>query len=303
MRRYTRLATVAHVGRTFFAFAIAVASGATACGGGNAPAPALGSSTTIAETPVMPGIVAHRGASYEAPENTLAALRLAWSMGAESSEIDVRVTADRQVVLMHDDTTRRTTGGAADRTIATATLAELRALDVGSWKSERFRGERVPTLGEALDATPAGRMLFVEIKTGAADAEVIAAAILAADPRRRQADVALQAYDAEALAAVASRLPGVPAYWTVDPPSDGNGGARPYPAELARAAAERGFTGVAVDHRAADEPFVAAVAAAGLALDVWTVNDTAAIRAWRARGARWIETDHPGLATPAKEPP
>lgn len=242
---------------------------------------------------VMPGIVAHRGASAEAPENTLAAFRRAWELGAESCELDVRVTRDGHVVVIHDATTRRTSGGATDLAVVEATLDELRAVDVGAWKDARYRGERIPTLAEALDATPPGRMLFVEIKTTAADADVIAKAVLAADPRTRDATLALQAYDADALAAVAERLPGIEAYWTVDAPQDDRGQPLPYPADLVRVAAERRFTGLAVDQRGADDAFVAAVAKAGLGLDVWTVNDAGGILAWRDKGARWIETDHP----------
>jgi glycerophosphoryl diester phosphodiesterase len=251
---------------------------------------------------VMPGIVAHRGASAEAPENTLAAFRRAWELGAESCELDVRVTRDGHVVVIHDATTRRTSGGAAELAVADATLAELRAVDVGSWKHARYAGERIPTLAEALDATPPGRMLFVEIKTTAADAAVIVAAVLAADPRQREATLALQAYDPDALAAVAERLPGVEAYWTVDAPTDDDQRPRPYPADLVRTAAERRFHGLAVDQRGADDAFVAAVATAGLQLDVWTVNDAADIHTWRTRGARWIETDHPELGRIAEVP-
>jgi glycerophosphoryl diester phosphodiesterase len=324
--RETRATGAARETTATGAFATLAALALVGCNGAREPAATPGPSPTPASSPsaaaeraVMRGIVAHRGASAAAPENTLAALRLGWSMGAESCEIDVRVTADGQVVLMHDATTGRTAGrddavgvagaagaagttGTADLEVATSTLADLRRLDVGAWKDARYRGERVPTLGEALDATPPARMLFVEIKTGADDADTIAAAIRAADPRARGADVALQAYDPDALAAVAARLPGVAAYWTVDPPiveRDGRRFALPYPPALAQEAAGRGFAGVAIDHRAAgapDDPFVAAVAAAGLVLDVWTVNDAAAIGAWRARGARWIETDHPELA-------
>ncbi len=254
------------------------------------------SSTPPPSTPAaapLRGVVAHRGASRDAPENTLAALRLAWELGCESAEIDVRVTADRQVVLMHDADTRRT--GGRDRAVADQTLAELRELDVGAWKAPRYRGERVPTLGEAIDATPPGRMLFVELKTSAADAELVAGAIRAAAPEQRGAVVALQAYDVDALRAVGERLPGVETYWTVDPPQDTDGNRLPYPAELARGAAELGLTGVAVHHASADDAFVAAVAAAGLVLDVWTVNDAALLARWRTR-ARWVETDEPALA-------
>jgi glycerophosphoryl diester phosphodiesterase len=253
----------------------------------------------------MRGIVAHRGASLEAPENTLASLRRGWEIGAESCEIDVRITADRKVVVIHDATTRRTSNGAADLVVAETSLATLRALDVGSWKGEQFKGERIPTLTEAVDATPPGQMLFVEIKSDGTfdehDADTIADVIKAADARARGATVALQSYDADALAAVAARLPGVESYWDVDPPSGDDGRPLPYPADLARTAAERHFTGLALDQRGVDDAFVAAVAAAGLVLDVWTVNDAAAIAAWRARGARWIETDHPALGRTPEE--
>ena len=77
-------------------------------------------------------IVAHRGASLDAPENTLAAFRLAWSQGADAIEGDFRLTKDGRIACLHDDTTQRTAG--LDLTVADSTLAELRELDVGSWK-------------------------------------------------------------------------------------------------------------------------------------------------------------------------
>lgn len=280
----------AAAGEAWAAMAI-VAMAVTACGGSKSDGVKGGGG---AATAPLPGIVAHRGASGEAPENTVAALKLAWELGVESSEIDIRLTRDRAVVLLHDATTART--GGLDRPIEALTLEEARQLDVGGWKDARYAGERIPTLGEALDATPPGRMLFVEIKTGPADAEVIAAAIVAADPRRRGAALALQAYDPDAMAAVAARVPGLETFWAVDPERDGAGGFRPYTTAVVDAARARGFTGLALDHRALDAETAKAVQAAGLQLDVWTVNDRALIQTWRARGARWIETDRPALA-------
>ena len=95
----------------------------------------------------MPAIVAHRGASYDAPENTLSSVRLGWEQGADCVEIDVYLTKDDQIVAMHDKTTKRTAG--KDWTVSERTLAELRTLEVGSWKDEKFRGEPVPTLAES----------------------------------------------------------------------------------------------------------------------------------------------------------
>ena len=116
--------------------------------------------------PALPAqrIVAHGGASYEAPENTIAAFELAWDRGADAIEADVRLTVDGRVVCMHDASTERT----ADQNlvVADSTLADLLELDVGSWKGRRWRGERVPTLEEVLAVVPPGRQVFLEIKCG-----------------------------------------------------------------------------------------------------------------------------------------
>src|SRR4029453_13086438 len=91
-----------------------------------------------------PLVLGHRGASADAPENTLAAFRLARAQGADGVELDVRRCATGEVVVIHDGDARRTAG--APLRIAEAPLAALRALDAGAWKGERFRGERIPLL-------------------------------------------------------------------------------------------------------------------------------------------------------------
>lgn len=258
------------------------------CGNGRTPeTPPVEPVAPAPERAMVKGLVAHRGASAEAPENTLAALRRGWELGAESCEIDVRLSRDGAVVLIHDDTTKRT--GGVDRKVSEQTLAELKQLDVGAWKAERYRGERIPTLKEAIEAIPPGRQLFVELKDGVESAAPVAAVIREA----RAGSIALQAYDPRVLKAVAELLPGVPAYWTVDMPADGRGGGAPYPAELATAGAGFGFAGLALDYRGVTDDFIAQCARAGILLDVWTVNDAAALRTWLTR-VRFVETDHPG---------
>src|SRR5262245_4724666 len=93
-------------------------------------------------------IVAHRGASYDAPENTLASLKLAWEQKADASEFDVFLSKDGKIVVIHDADTKRTAG--VDKKVVSQTLDELRALDVGSWKNAKFKGEKIPTLDEML---------------------------------------------------------------------------------------------------------------------------------------------------------
>lgn len=107
-------------------------------------------------------VVAHRGGALFAPENTLAALRGAIESGADYAEIDVRRTRDGVLVLMHDRSLRRTAG--ADLFVSEADFAEVRALDAGSWFSDRFRGEPVPTLEEAIALSRGKIGLMIELK-------------------------------------------------------------------------------------------------------------------------------------------
>jgi len=116
-------------------------------------------------------VIAHRGASGYAPENTWAAFERAIAMGADAIETDVRLTADGQLVLIHDATVTRTTDGHGP--VADHTLAELKALDAGSWLDPAFAGERVPTLAELIGTIVPRIPVVLEIKDAAATAPAI----------------------------------------------------------------------------------------------------------------------------------
>jgi glycerophosphoryl diester phosphodiesterase len=119
-------------------------------------------------------ICAHRGNSGFAPENTLVAIRQGADLGADLTEIDVRRTSDGHLVLLHDDTVDRTTNGTGP--VCEITLADVRALDAGSWKGPEFAGERIPTLGETLALCRQLAMpLMVEIKQDGIAADVVSA--------------------------------------------------------------------------------------------------------------------------------
>ena len=109
-------------------------------------------------------IIAHRGASHLAPENTLASVNLAWELGADAVEVDVHLTGDGRIVAIHDTTTGRT--GGTQLEVAQTYSRHLRRLDVGRHKNHDFAGEPIPFLGEVLDTIPPGRHLFIEIKCG-----------------------------------------------------------------------------------------------------------------------------------------
>jgi glycerophosphoryl diester phosphodiesterase len=109
-------------------------------------------------------IIAHRGASHDAPENTLASFKLAWEQKADGIEGDFYLTKDGKIVCIHDKTTKRTSGQKVELDVAASTLAELRKVDVGAWKDPKYAGEKMPTLEEVLAIVPAGKVFFIEIK-------------------------------------------------------------------------------------------------------------------------------------------
>jgi glycerophosphoryl diester phosphodiesterase len=154
----------------------------------------------------VPFVSAHRGFSARAPENTLAALERAAAAGATVAEIDVQLTRDSHLVLMHDLTVDRTTDGKGR--VADLTLAQIRPLDAGRWFGRDFVGERVPTLDEALQCC-AGRMgLLVELKTlEHRDPRIVDAVIraVAANDARDRAVIA--SFDHPTLASIHRRAP------------------------------------------------------------------------------------------------
>lgn len=120
-------------------------------------------------------IVGHRGASEDAPENTLESLKLAWEQGAFAAECDITRTRDGKLVLMHDDSTKRTASDGADLLVEQSDWSDLKTLDVGRWKSEKWKGVKIPLLEDVLRAIPVANHLYIEIKTGKTN--------LGADPR------------------------------------------------------------------------------------------------------------------------
>lgn len=115
-------------------------------------------------------VTAHRGSSQKAPENTMAALEAAVEELADFAEIDVQLTSDKEMVLCHDLSLKRTAG--VSRTVSSMTLGEIRQLDAGSWFSEEFAGEQIPTLREAMEFAKGRLNLNIELKNLGKDSEL-----------------------------------------------------------------------------------------------------------------------------------
>ena len=109
-------------------------------------------------------IIAHRGASLYAPENTMASVKLAWQQNTDALEVDVHKTKDDHIVIIHDPDTFRTTG--VNKIIRDENLNTIQKLDAGSWKDPKFKGEYIPAIKEVLETVPANKKICIEIKSG-----------------------------------------------------------------------------------------------------------------------------------------
>ncbi len=239
-----------------------------------------------------PEIIAHRGASADAPENTLAAIQLAWQQGADAAEIDVQLTADGQLVAIHDDTMLRT--GGVDWAVKDCTLTKLKTRDVGSWKSPQFAGERIPTLAEVLDIVPSGKRLFIEMKCGLDAIPELVRVLSAAKTAREQ--TMLIGLDFGMIVAVKRALPDRVALWVTEQFATGAATSpmRPETSELIQSAVAAGLDGLDInDLVTRPSGDIASIRQAGLATCIWTVNSVERARWLRAEGMESITTDVP----------
>ena len=245
-------------------------------------------------------VIAHRGSSAEAPENTLPAFEAAVRRGADAIELDVRLTADGAPVVIHDATLDRTTDGTGP--VSSQTLADLRAVDAGRnftpdggrTHPYRGRGTQIPTLGEVLWTFPRMSVLL-EIKE--AEAQEAVRRVLLQDGAAERCVVAsehqeaLRAFDEPPFVRGASGAEISALYWA---------------ALLRRRPPEASYRFLSVPqrHRGLTVPtraFLAAARARQCPVHVWTVDSPGAARSLWQRGVAGIVTNVPGVIAEARE--
>jgi glycerophosphoryl diester phosphodiesterase len=217
-----------------------------------------------------PAVIAHRGASREAPENTIAAFDLAWKQGADGIEGDFRLTKDGEIVCIHDASTKRTTG--RDIEVAGATLAELRQLEAGSWKGNQWKDVRIPTVGEVLATVPKGKRAFIEIKCGPGILPVLRRELAASGLQPEQ--VVIIGFDAEVLAEAKRRLPEMKSLWlTVFGTNKFTHRVFPAASDILATLERIGADGVdCQSHAVIGQRFVETLHAAHKEVHIWTVD-------------------------------
>ena len=236
-------------------------------------------------------IIGHRGASYDAPENTLASFKLGYEQKADADELDIHLTSDGRIVVIHDFDTGRVTG--VSNKVVKQTFEEVRKLNAGDWGKWNGKGfsEKLPTLDEVLALIPDGRRLFIEIKVGPEILPELEKTLQRAAKKPEQTVLIGFGYDT--MKQAKAKFQNLQVYWLAGP----EGKPKKYASldellEKAKAAKvdgldlEQGFP--------IDAAFVKKVHNAGMKLYTWTVDKPETARAEAAAGVDGITTNRPG---------
>lgn len=240
--------------------------------------------------PGRPLVLGHRGASADAPENTLAAFRRALEDGADGFELDVWRCGTGEAVVIHDADARRT--GQAPLRVKGTSLSALRELDVGRWRGDPFAGERIPTLSEVLEAFPVA-IVNVELKSERIpDPGLAVEVVRTLRQHRAEPRVVVSSFHAALLGAFRSLAPDVATGFLVSP------GAIAWAVSVAAIRALRP-TAIHLARELATAPRIEAWRKAGVEVLVWTVDDPAEIERLARLGVAALVSNRPGAARDA----
>jgi glycerophosphoryl diester phosphodiesterase len=232
--------------------------------------------------------IAHRGESLEAPENTMAAFRLAWNRHCRCIECDVHMTSDGEIVCIHDASTARTTG--VDLLVAKTPYAKLWSLDAGAWKGEDWEGEAIPKLSDVLSEMPADARVYIEIKSHIDILDRLKRVIKQAPVSMWQ--IRIIAFDDATAARAREIFPGVKVHLLVSFKETPDG-LVPDAKTLVAHLKELGVDGVGTHaHDDLTEEYVNTVRNADIDYNVWTVDDVDQVKRFIAMGVDSITSNH-----------
>ncbi|TWU62836.1 glycerophosphodiester phosphodiesterase family protein [Crateriforma conspicua] len=250
---------------------------------------------TIAEKPL---VIAHRGASADAPENTLPAFELAFEQQADGVEGDFYLTIDGQIVCHHDKDTERT--GGKKLVVKDCTLDQLRGLEYGQWKAPEFRGTAIPTFQQVYQSVPEGKRFVIELKVGP---EIVAPLKAELDRLHHgQIDLLIIAFQEDTVAKCKELLPQIPVHWLTSFRQGDDGVVRPTAAQIAQTVRETSADGVGMQGKrdVIDDAFIAELRRGGCDdFHVWTIDDPADAQYFARLGASGVTTNVPAVVGPA----
>ena len=235
-------------------------------------------------------IIAHRGASHDAPENTLTAMKLGWEQGADAVELDLWLSRDGKLVVFHDADTKRFSEPVGK--IKEMTWDEVQQLDVGAFKAAKFKGERIPALEPILATVPAGKRIVMELKDGP---EIILEFVrVLKSSGLKPEQMCVISFKEDTLRDSKKALPEVPHFFLKGYKADPKTGALPTLDPLLDLCRNANFDGLNLNFDWPVTPeFAAKVKAKNLKLLVWTVDDAAVARRLTAAGVDAIATNRP----------
>lgn len=235
----------------------------------------------------QPLIVAHRGASRYAPENTISAFNLAWEQGADAIEGDFHLTADGHIVCIHDRNTKRVSD--RDLIVSESTLAELRELDVGAYRGEKFTGSVVPTIAEVFSTIPAHKKIYIEIKCGSEIIPVLIEEITKSGLQREQ--VVMISFHEKVIQRLKSKTPQYKAFWLSGFKKDESGNITPSLETVLETLKQINADGFSSN--GAPEQVIQGIRQHGYECHAWTIDDLQTARRYKEWGVRSITTNVP----------
>jgi glycerophosphoryl diester phosphodiesterase len=236
-----------------------------------------------------PMIVAHRGASRKAPQNTLPAFKLAWENGADAIEGDFHLTRDGHIVCVHDDNTKRVSD--KDLVIKESTLDELRELDVGAYHDKHYRGTIIPTIAEVFLTIPDTKKIYIEIKCGAEIIPKLLEEIKRSGLKREQ--IVVISLNSKMIQAFKVEAPWFKAFWLSKLEKDTSGKITPSLETVLDTLKQTKADGFSSHKDIISESFIRSIMENGYEYHVWTVDDLKTARLFKNWGAKSITTNVP----------
>ncbi len=235
-------------------------------------------------------IVAHRGASRDAPENTIPAFRLAWTQGADAIEGDFHLTQDGQIVCIHDRNTKKVAG--RNLIVSQSTLGELRKLDVGAYRGKQFTGTVIPTIAEVFSTIPKQKTIYIEIKCGI---EIIPALLREIGTSRlKKEQIVVISFNTKVIQALKVKAPQYKAFWLSGLKKGKSGKISPSLETVLTTLKQIKADGFSSAKNSVDEGFINGIKDKGYEYHVWTVDDVKTARRFKRWGAMSITTNVPG---------
>lgn len=224
--------------------------------------------------------VAHRGASFLAPENTLASAKLAWELGVDAVELDTYLSGDNKLVVIHDGSTKRTSG--EDFKVRETGSEILRGLDVGSYKDVKYKGEKIPFLEEEIALIPKGKKLVIELKMKSEILPEIEKVVNSCGKRKQLVFIC---FDRQTILDTKKLFPKIPCYWLSSNKAD--------LLNNIRSVADAGLEGIDLHYSIVDAGVMALARELKLEVYSWTVDDPAEAARLIKLGVKSITSNRP----------